>query len=157
MLHEEEVVVDKRAVPKERVRLEKDSVTEEETVLQTVREEEIDVDKNRRRSSRRAGGHAATCPPSRTRTRTAPTQRVPLDAEEHALFRRLAQEGGARAREAIVRAIHADHRQLARRYGHGANLEDLEQVHSSRARQGHRSLRPGPRPGVLLVRLPDDR
>jgi uncharacterized protein (TIGR02271 family) len=48
VLREEEVVVDKRAVPKERVRLEKDSVTEEETVSETVRKEEIDVDENRR-------------------------------------------------------------------------------------------------------------
>ena len=48
MLHEEEVVVDKRAVPKERVRMEKDSVTEEETVSETLRKEEIDVDENRR-------------------------------------------------------------------------------------------------------------
>ena len=45
VLHEEEVVVDKRAVPKERVRMEKDSVTEEETVSETLRKEEIDVDK----------------------------------------------------------------------------------------------------------------
>ena len=48
VLHEEEVVVDKRAVPKERVRLEKDTVTEEETVSETLRKEEIDVDENRR-------------------------------------------------------------------------------------------------------------
>jgi uncharacterized protein (TIGR02271 family) len=48
VLHEEEVVVDKRAVPKERVRLEKDAVTEEETVSETVRKEEIDVDEDRR-------------------------------------------------------------------------------------------------------------
>jgi uncharacterized protein (TIGR02271 family) len=48
VLHEEEVVVDKRAVPKERVRLEKDSVTEEETVSETVRKEAIDVDERRR-------------------------------------------------------------------------------------------------------------
>ena len=48
VLHEEEVIVDKRAVPKERVRLEKDSVTEEETVSETLRKEEIDVDENPR-------------------------------------------------------------------------------------------------------------
>jgi uncharacterized protein (TIGR02271 family) len=48
VLREEEVVVDKRAVPKERVRLEKDSVTEEESVSETLRKEEIDVDENRR-------------------------------------------------------------------------------------------------------------
>ena len=48
VLHEEEVVVDKRAVPKERVRLEKDAFTEEATVSETLRKEEIDVDESRR-------------------------------------------------------------------------------------------------------------
>src|SRR3954467_6930253 len=44
VLHEEEVVVEKRAVPKERVRLGKDVQTSEETVSETVRKEQIDVD-----------------------------------------------------------------------------------------------------------------
>ena len=44
MLHEEEVVVEKRAVPKERVRLEKDTVTDEQQVSDEVRKERIDVD-----------------------------------------------------------------------------------------------------------------
>ncbi len=44
VLHEEEPVVEKRTVPKERVRLEKDTVTEEEQVSDTVRKERIDVD-----------------------------------------------------------------------------------------------------------------
>ena len=48
VLHEEDVVVDKRAVPKERVRLEKDAVVEDETVSETVRKEEIDMDQDRR-------------------------------------------------------------------------------------------------------------
>ena len=48
VLHEEEVVVDKQAVPKERVRLEKDVTTDEETVSDTVRKERIDVDDSRR-------------------------------------------------------------------------------------------------------------
>jgi uncharacterized protein (TIGR02271 family) len=48
VLHEEDVVVDKRAVPKERIRLEKDAVTEEETVSETLRKEQIDVDDDRR-------------------------------------------------------------------------------------------------------------
>jgi uncharacterized protein (TIGR02271 family) len=48
VLHEEDVVVDKRAVPKERIRLEKDSVVEEETVSETLRKEQIDVDDKRR-------------------------------------------------------------------------------------------------------------
>jgi len=44
VLHEEEVVAEKRAVPKERIRLDKDTVTEEQQVSETVRKEEIDVD-----------------------------------------------------------------------------------------------------------------
>jgi len=48
VLHEEEVVAEKRAVPKERVRLEKDVQTEQETVSETVRSERVDVDDTRR-------------------------------------------------------------------------------------------------------------
>jgi uncharacterized protein (TIGR02271 family) len=44
VLHEEEAVVDKRVVPKERVRLDKDVEVEERTVSETVAREEIDVD-----------------------------------------------------------------------------------------------------------------
>jgi uncharacterized protein (TIGR02271 family) len=47
VLREEEVVTEKRAVPKERVRLEKDVTTEEETVSETVRQERVDVDDSR--------------------------------------------------------------------------------------------------------------
>ena len=43
VLHEEEVVVDKRAVPKERVRMDKDTVTEERQVSEEVRKERIDT------------------------------------------------------------------------------------------------------------------
>jgi len=43
-LREEEVVVDKRAVPKERVRLDKDTVTDERQVAEEVRKEQIQVD-----------------------------------------------------------------------------------------------------------------
>ena len=43
-LMEEQVVTEKRAVPKERVRLEKDTVTEEQSVTDEVRKERIDVD-----------------------------------------------------------------------------------------------------------------
>jgi uncharacterized protein (TIGR02271 family) len=43
-LREEEVVVDKRAVPKERVRLDKDTVTDERQVAEEVRKEQIKVD-----------------------------------------------------------------------------------------------------------------
>jgi len=42
-LHEEEVVAQKRVVPKERVRLEKDVETEERQVNETVRKEQIDI------------------------------------------------------------------------------------------------------------------
>jgi uncharacterized protein (TIGR02271 family) len=52
VLHEEEPVVEKRAVPKERVRLDKDVEFDEETVSDEVRREEIDVDDSGRRSSR---------------------------------------------------------------------------------------------------------
>jgi uncharacterized protein (TIGR02271 family) len=44
VLHEEQVVVEKQAVPKERVRLEKDTVTDEQTVAEELRKEQIDVD-----------------------------------------------------------------------------------------------------------------
>ena len=44
VLHEEEVVADKRAVPKERVRLDKETYVEDQTVTDTVRKEQIDVD-----------------------------------------------------------------------------------------------------------------
>jgi uncharacterized protein (TIGR02271 family) len=44
VLHEEEVVAEKRTVPKERVRLDTETVTEERQVDETVRREEIDVD-----------------------------------------------------------------------------------------------------------------
>ena len=43
-LHAEEPVVEKRAVPKERVRLDKDVVQEERQVSETVSKEQIDVD-----------------------------------------------------------------------------------------------------------------
>jgi uncharacterized protein (TIGR02271 family) len=48
VLHKEEVVVGKQAVPKERIRLQKDVETSEETVAETVRSERIDVDDDRR-------------------------------------------------------------------------------------------------------------
>ena len=44
VLHEEEPVVEKQAVPKERVRLDKEAHTEERQVSDTVRKEEIEVD-----------------------------------------------------------------------------------------------------------------
>ena len=49
VLHEEQAVVEKRAVPKERVRLDKDVETREEQVSETVRQERIDVDDDARR------------------------------------------------------------------------------------------------------------
>jgi uncharacterized protein (TIGR02271 family) len=44
VLHEEEVVTEKRAVPKERVRLSTDTVIDEETVSEEVRKEQIEVE-----------------------------------------------------------------------------------------------------------------
>jgi uncharacterized protein (TIGR02271 family) len=49
VLHSEEAVVDKQTVPKERIRLEKDVTTDEETVSETVRKEQVDVDGDRDR------------------------------------------------------------------------------------------------------------
>jgi uncharacterized protein (TIGR02271 family) len=43
-LHAEEPVVEKRTVPKERVRLDRDVVTDEETVTEDVRKERIEAD-----------------------------------------------------------------------------------------------------------------
>ena len=43
-LHEEEVVTEKRTVPKERVRLGKETVTDEQTVSEEVRKEQIETD-----------------------------------------------------------------------------------------------------------------
>jgi uncharacterized protein (TIGR02271 family) len=48
VLHEEEPVVEKRAVPKERVRLEKDTVTDERKVSDEVRKERIERDTDAR-------------------------------------------------------------------------------------------------------------
>jgi uncharacterized protein (TIGR02271 family) len=48
ILNEEEVVVEKKVVPKERVRLDKDVSTSEETVDETVRKEQIDVERDPR-------------------------------------------------------------------------------------------------------------
>jgi uncharacterized protein (TIGR02271 family) len=48
VLHEEEVVADKEVVPKERVRLEKDEVTDERKVSDTVRKERLEVDDSER-------------------------------------------------------------------------------------------------------------
>jgi uncharacterized protein (TIGR02271 family) len=44
VLHEEQPVVEKRVVPKERVRLGKETVTEQQQVTEEVRKEQIDID-----------------------------------------------------------------------------------------------------------------
>ena len=44
VLHEERPVVEKRTVPRERVRLDTDTVTEEQQVGEEVRKEQIEVD-----------------------------------------------------------------------------------------------------------------
>jgi uncharacterized protein (TIGR02271 family) len=44
ILHEEEPVVEKRAVPKERVRLDTEPVTEEREVSEQVRKEQIETE-----------------------------------------------------------------------------------------------------------------
>jgi stress response protein YsnF len=43
ILREEEPVVEKRAVPRERVRLDKDTVTDQERVAEQVRKEQVEV------------------------------------------------------------------------------------------------------------------
>jgi uncharacterized protein (TIGR02271 family) len=50
VLNQEEVVVEKKVVPKERVRLDKDVSTAEETVDETIRKEQIDVERETRPS-----------------------------------------------------------------------------------------------------------
>ena len=52
-LHEEEVVVEKRAVPKERVRMAKQTVTEEESVSEQVRKEQIEAAGDAKTGTRR--------------------------------------------------------------------------------------------------------
>jgi uncharacterized protein (TIGR02271 family) len=49
VLHEEEPVVEKRAMPKERVRLDKDTITAEQQISEQVRKEQIDIDDPSRR------------------------------------------------------------------------------------------------------------
>jgi uncharacterized protein (TIGR02271 family) len=51
-LHAEQPVVEKNVVPKERVRLDKDTVTEEERVTENVRKEEIEMEGDRTGDSR---------------------------------------------------------------------------------------------------------
>lgn len=48
VLHDEEPVVETRAVPKERVRLDTDTTTEQREISEEVRKERIDVDDDRR-------------------------------------------------------------------------------------------------------------
>jgi len=52
VLREEEPVVEKRVVPKERVRLDKDTVTGEERVAEELRKEQIDVQNEDRTGER---------------------------------------------------------------------------------------------------------
>jgi uncharacterized protein (TIGR02271 family) len=51
-LHEEEPVVEKRAVPRERVRLDTETVTDERQVAEEVRKEQIEVEADHDRSGR---------------------------------------------------------------------------------------------------------
>ena len=53
VLMEEQAVVDKRIVPRERVRLSKDVMTDEQHITETVRREEVDVDHEPRRDNER--------------------------------------------------------------------------------------------------------
>jgi Domain of unknown function (DUF2382) len=51
-LHQEEPVVSKRVVPKERVRLDTDVVTDQREVSEEVRKERIELDEGRERPNR---------------------------------------------------------------------------------------------------------
>jgi uncharacterized protein (TIGR02271 family) len=51
-LHEEEPVVEKRAVPRERVRLDTETVTDERQVTEEVRKEQIEIDGDQDRLGR---------------------------------------------------------------------------------------------------------
>jgi uncharacterized protein (TIGR02271 family) len=51
-LHEEEVVTEKRAVPKERVRMDKQTVTDEKTVSEEVRKEQIEAEGDTKKGTR---------------------------------------------------------------------------------------------------------
>ena len=51
-LHEEEVVVDKQAVPKERVRLDTETVTDQRQVAEEVRKEQVEVEGDQDRLNR---------------------------------------------------------------------------------------------------------
>ncbi len=51
ILHEEEVVIEKRVVPKERVRVVRETVTDEREITEEVRKEQIDVDAGRQASA----------------------------------------------------------------------------------------------------------
>jgi len=55
-LNQEEIVVEKQVVPKERVRLDKDIVTEERTVNEELRKEEIAVERDGQRVTDERGG-----------------------------------------------------------------------------------------------------
>ena len=50
ILHEEEVVIEKRVVPKERVRVVRETVTDEREITEEVRKEQIEVDAGRQSS-----------------------------------------------------------------------------------------------------------
>ena len=65
VLHEEEPIVEKRVVPKERVRLDKDTVTDEREVSEEVRKEQIETEGlDQGRSSASSG--AVRGPPQRS-------------------------------------------------------------------------------------------
>jgi len=53
VLHEQEPVVEKRTVPKERVRLEKDTVTDQREISEEVRKERIESDDSQKGQKRR--------------------------------------------------------------------------------------------------------
>ena len=72
-LHEEELVTEKRAVPKERVRLDKQTVTEDKTVSEQVRKERIEAEgdtKRHQQAAQKVGSGGAARPAARPQPRS---------------------------------------------------------------------------------------
>jgi hypothetical protein len=95
-LHAEEPVVEKRTVPKERIRLDKDVHTDEETVTEEVRKERIEAE-----ATPRAGSGFRNNVAVAHRRRTLPGRRAPPTATRR-LEDELGDEQVGHEREALV-------------------------------------------------------
>ena len=122
VLHEEEAVVEKRAVPKERIRLEKDVATDEETVSETVRKEQVDVDGDRR-----------------------PPLAADAGASSRSALRRAALRGRRRAAATLPRRREPARRGGARRQGASSKRKALKDPEAATAAARRRTRRRGGR------------